>query len=199
MVPSGGTPGAGEASGPGTPVGGRYTALWVKQDGKWKLESLRESREEALPAETPQSSESLTSLEPLVGHWLGTSGNLTMQMSARWNSNKTFLHRELSIAAGGKPVFSGTQEIGRDPLTDTIQSWAFNSDGSRSVGAWGLDGNSWIVIAYGVAPDGKESSNTQIFKFPDKGTLVWKMIDASQAGQPLPNLEFTLRRQAGTK
>jgi hypothetical protein len=121
-----------------------------------------------------------------------------MQMTARWNSTKTFLHRDMSISADGKPVLSGTQEIGRDPLTDAIKSWAFNSDGSHNEGVWNLEGNSWMVLTAGVSPEGQEFSNRQTFKFLDKDTLVWKMKDANLAGQSFPNLEFTLKRKAAT-
>jgi uncharacterized protein (TIGR02246 family) len=190
------TSGASVAAASEAPLCGRFTALWVKQNGKWKLESLRESRDESIAAPPSKTSDSLSSLEPLVGQWSGSSGKLSMQMSARWNSTKTFLHREVSVSSDGKPVLSGTQEIGRDPLTDAIKSWVFNSDGSHGEGVWSLEGNSWMVLAAGVSPNGQECSSRQTFKFLDKDTLVWKMKDASLSGQPLPNLEFTLKRKA---
>ncbi len=189
------TPGAA----PNGSMAGRFIALWVKQNGQWKLDSLREFRSGAAPPAVSSGSDKLALLEPLVGHWAGTSGKLAMQINAHWNSTKTFLQRELSISSGGKPILSGTQEIGWDPNSQSIKSWTFNSDGCHGEGMWDLDGTSWIVVATGISRSGQATSNMQIFKFPDKNTMKWKLTDTSQEGPVLPELEITLQRQSAAK
>jgi hypothetical protein len=189
-----------ETTAPGTaPQPGRFNALWVKQNGKWKLDSLRESRSSAIPGPLPHATNDLASLELLIGQWSGASDKLSMQCSAKWNSRKTFIRRELSISDGGKELFGGTQEIGLDPASQSIKSWSFNNDGSHSEATWNIEGNSWVVATSGVTADGRPSSNTQIYKFPNKNTLVWRLIDGHVGDQPIPAMEFKLTRKAASE
>ena len=55
------------------PVQGRFTAIWVRRDGKWRLATVREAGSTRRPAD-PQ----LAELEWMVGDW---SGTLTRQRS----------------------------------------------------------------------------------------------------------------------
>ena len=183
-----------EISSASMPIKGRFSAIWVRQNDKWKLDSLRETRTATLP-----NSDHLASLEPLVGDWAGQAGNLNLRVSAKWNPEKTFLCRELTSLENGKASLSGTQQIGWDPISQQIKSWVFNSDGSRSEGVWSLEGNVWMVLATGVLPDGKPSKATHIFKFKDKDTLVFKSTNGSLDGQSIPDRELTLTRQRSPK
>jgi uncharacterized protein (TIGR02246 family) len=173
-----------------TPAPGCYSAMWVRQNGKWKLDSLRETRSETRP-----NAELLASLEPFVGQWSGEAGGLTLRASAKWNSGKTFLRRDFSASADGKELFSGTQEIGYDPVSQTIKSWSFNADGSHGEGIWSLEGNVWVELGTKVLPDGKIFSATQTFKFSDKNTLVWKLMTRDSEGQLVPTFEIKFARK----
>lgn len=117
-----------------------------------------------------------------------------VQVSAQWNAGKTFLHRELSITSGGKPVFSSVQEIGWDPHAQVIKSWGFNGDGGHGEAVWSLEGSDWLMQAAGVTVDDLPTTSTQICKFSDKNTLVWKLIDRTVGSERLPNLEVSLTR-----
>ena len=174
-----------------TPVPGRFTALWVRQDGRWRLESLRESRHQSADEE-----DHLAALEVFAGEWTGKLNQSTVRLSARWNATKTFLRREFSVATGGKPSFSGTQHIGWDGQAKQIRSWVFNDDGSHGEGRWSLEGSAWLVASSLFRPDGTTSASTQIYKFRDRDTLVWKSIGGDAAGEPLPDLEVVLQRAA---
>ena len=70
----------------------------------------------------------------------------------------------------------------------------FCDDGSLSEGLWSLEGNVWMVLSTRVLTDGRVSESTQIYKFPDKNTIVWKSIDGSIDGQPTDDFEVTLKR-----
>ena len=108
---------------------------------------------------------------------------------------QTFIRRELSISDGRNYRFGGTQEIGWDRASQSIKSWTFNNDGSHSEGAWNIEGNSWIVVTSGVTADGRPSSNTRIYKFPDKDTLVWRLIDGRAGDQSMPTMQFNSRER----
>ncbi|HTQ38202.1 MAG TPA: DUF4440 domain-containing protein [Pirellulales bacterium] len=171
------------------PITGHYTALWVKQSGRWKLDSLKEYR---TPAETSGSDE-LASLGVFVGEWSGKMNDSTIHISAKWDATKKFLRREIAIS-GGKVSLNGTQEIGWDPLAQHIKSWMFIDDGSYSEGLWSLEGTVWMEASQRVLPDGKISKATQVYKVPDKNTLIWKLIHGSVDGQPAQDFEVTLKR-----
>jgi ketosteroid isomerase-like protein len=178
---------------------GRFIALWVHDGDKWKLDKVVELRTDATGSATTELGSFQAELEPFVGQWSGSSGKMTMQVSAKWNSTKTFLIRELSITTDGKPTLSGRQEIGPDADSQEIKSLTINSDGSHSDGLWELEGSSWMVRAAGVSGDNRPSTSTQVYKFKDKDTMVWKLVDGETGGQALPKMEITLKRTAGPK
>jgi ketosteroid isomerase-like protein len=171
------------------PVKGHYTALWVRQNDRWKLDSLKESR----TATEVSGCEELASLDVFAGEWSGKINQSTVHISAKWDATKRFLHRVFVIAAE-KTSLSGTQEIGWDPISQHIKSWQFLDDGSYGDGFWSLEGTVWMDISSRVLPDGKTSRATQVYKFPDKNTLIWKMIRGSVNGQPASDFEVVLKR-----
>jgi uncharacterized protein (TIGR02246 family) len=165
-----------------------YTALWVRDSGRWKLDHVNETRIEA-KASTP----SLESLNIFAGQWSGESNKITIRVSAKWDANKKFLHREITLD-GGKAALVGKQEIGWDPLSQQIRSWMFSDDGSYSEGLWSMEGNLWMVLATRVLPDGRISKATHVYRFPDKNTVVWKSIQGTVDGQPTDDFEVVLKR-----
>jgi uncharacterized protein (TIGR02246 family) len=176
-------------AGKSSAVKGRFSAVWVRQNGKWKLDSLREFR-----LGTPPGPERLSGLEPFLGEWSGQSGNSTMHVTAKWNPGKTFMRRDISIASNGKVSFTATQQVGWDPIRQQIRSWVFDGDGGYGEGWWSLEGTMWMVLAQGVHANGKTSKATHAFKFIDRNTIVWKSMDASVDGQPSVDFEMTLTR-----
>src|SRR5262245_13261334 len=182
------------ASAGGAPVTGRYTALWVRENGRWKLDTVRATRA-APPAD---GSEQLASLDVFAGQWSGEIDKSTVRVSAKWDANKRFLRREFTIASGNASL-AGTQEIGWDPLSGRIKSWSFLDDGSYGEGLWSLEGNAWMIASTRVLPDGSISTSTQIYKFPDKNTMIWKSIHGSVDGQPTDDFEITLKRSQAAK
>ncbi len=169
-------------------VKGHYTALWVRQDGRWKLDNLKETR---LPSAS--SAEELASLAPFVGEWSGQLNDTTLHISAKWDANKRFLRREFSTSSGKSPL-AGTQEIGWDPIVGRIKSWAFLDDGSYTDGLWSLQGTVWMEVSSRVLPDGRIVKAVQVYKFPDKNTMNWKLIRGSVDGKPAPAMEIVLKR-----
>ena len=172
-------------------VKGRYTALWVRQNEKWKLDSLRET-----VLGTPVV-DRRPSLDVFIGDWAGEYNKSTIRVSAKWDADKKFLRREFTMGTGNISV-SGLQVIGWDSLTQQIKSWSFLDDGSRGEGVWSLEGNVWMEFATRVLADGRTSSSIQVYKFPDKNTMVWKVMRGSVDGQPAEDFQIVLKR-AGAK
>lgn len=172
-----------------TTVKGHYTALWVRQNDRWRIDSLKESR----MASEASGSDELGSLNVFAGEWSGTINQSTVHILAKWDATKKFLRREFSITSGNT-LLSGTQVIGWDPIAQHIRSWQFLDDGSFGDGLWSLEGTVWMEISSRVLPDGTTSNATQVYKFSDKNTLIWKLIRGSINGQPAAAFEVVLKR-----
>ncbi|MGO9114724.1 MAG: YybH family protein [Thermoguttaceae bacterium] len=170
----------------------RYSAVWVKQGGGWRLDSLRES---ALPS--PPRNPRLNDLAWLLGEFAGLAADGTqVVLSGTVSSDGNYLLREVIVTDPDHSVRSFRQRIGWDPLSGGLKSWTFDSDGGYSEGLWKRQGDSWIVNTSGVSPDGKRSSATSIHsQINDKG-FVFESVGATVDGKLCPDAKVKLLRQA---
>lgn len=176
------------------PARGRFTTVWVKKDGRWRMAALREGR-----IDTPATAARLADLDWMTGEWVGKSKDTTIEISAQWNPTGTFLVREMQVVKDGESIFSGTQRIGWDPLTQKIKSWMFDSAGGHGEGVWHKSGESWTVDATGVLPDGGRTSSTNVYTPDGPDSFTWKSSAGRTRGEPVPNIEIKLTRKAADK
>lgn len=184
---------------------GRFSAVWVRQDGGWKLAVLREAR-----GEPASGTETLADLEWMVGDWTvvddgetGKPGSAkpAIEMSVRWNPTKTFLLRDMKIAPPGAAADAAiqiTQRIGWDPLSDSIHSWVFSSDGGHGEAVWSRDDGSWVAQTTAVLPDGTQTSSLNIYSYDGKDRCVWRSLPTHVGGEHMPQVNMTLVRKPGT-
>ncbi len=117
---------------PGDPAGSsetnRYSVAYVKRDGKWLQDSLRDYplAESALELTAHQH---LQELEWLIGDWVDESDEAEVHTNCRWSVNQSFLLRSFQVRIRGQAAMSGSQRIGWDPRFKQIRSWVFDSDG----------------------------------------------------------------------
>lgn len=142
----------------GRPVAGRYTAIHVRQDGKWLLATVREWQTEV---ETNYSR--LQPLEWLIGHWAGSAPDHTIDTTFEWTKNKNFIKRTFGIKKGDEDftVTTGTQLIGYDASKEVIRSWLFDSDGGFSESIWALLENGVKGQSTSVLIDGSVAHSTE--------------------------------------
>jgi len=185
--------GVSEVSGdePGEPVEvGQFHATWVKQDGRWRLGSLSESRlDEIEPAR-------LTDLGWMTGHWSAASDKDQFHLHARWNATGTYLLRDTTIERDGATVFHSTQRIGRDPLTGKLRSWSFSDDGGYNQASWSGADDTWIEQVAGVAADGQTYKATNRVEFDGQGRFVLKTQQARMQGKAVPDREVVFTRSS---
>jgi uncharacterized protein (TIGR02246 family) len=176
----------------GTTDEGRYTAIWVKSDGKWRLRSARD-----LPSESSDASASspLKELKWLVGSWEAEKGAL--HLSVRQTLNQSFLAVDYKAKAG-EGEMSVMQLVGFDPLTNQIKSWTFDSLGGYSEGLWRRDGNTWTAEIAGVLPNGETGTAINSIRFVDDNTFIFQVRDRVIGGQPIPNSELKATRKAAS-
>jgi len=155
-----------------TASGSRFSAVVIKHDGSWLLESVRET---AVPVK-PKAQRALDELQWLVGSWEDIGEGVTASTHCFWSAGKSFLIRSHVVTfdtaissrpeAGNNgipdllPPGSGTHReiteiIGWDPQRRQIRSWIFTSDARFAEGVWSRDpdGTRWSVQLEGKGAD----------------------------------------------
>jgi hypothetical protein len=176
-------------------LAGRFTAIWVKQDGKWRLSALRETAE-ATPPGNPQ----LQALAWLVGEWTGAADDAVILISWHWSDGGNYLVGEYVIHRDGQAVAGGSQRIGWDPVAKQFKSWIFDSQGVSGEGLWRADGKRWLVDSTHVTADGKRAKSTATYTPGDDETIIWEVAgdwqapDAAASDVKLPTRRVEFRR-----
>jgi uncharacterized protein (TIGR02246 family) len=175
-----------------------YTALFVKQDGKWLLD--RVSEEETIPETAPPQSgyEHLKELEWMVGSWVDEDDHATIQTDCSWTKNKNYLTRSFAVVVRDQVDMAGMQIIGWDPVAKQIRSWVFDSDGGYFEGKWTKKDNRWQIQQTGNTPDGRTTSEVNMLAPIDDNTFTWRSVQRSVGGDLLPDVEeLTIVRKTG--
>jgi uncharacterized protein (TIGR02246 family) len=174
----------------------RYSAAYVKHDGKWLQDSIRDY---ALPTEASteiSAHEHLKVLEGLVGEWIDETDEAEVHTTCRWAENQSFLLRSFQVKVRGKEGMTGSQRVGWDPHLKQIRSWVFDSDGGFSDGLWSRDGNRWVIKTGGFLRDGRPASATNILTLVNRDTIKWASVDRTLGAEVLPDAEeITLVRK----
>jgi uncharacterized protein (TIGR02246 family) len=167
--------------GPGTTA--RFTAVLVKKDGEWYLQSVRDSV--AVP---PSNADRLEELEWLIGAWTGESekgqsGSATFH----WAENDNFIVSEFATTLNGIPVYGGTQWIGWDAIDKQIRSWSFYSGGGFGEAVWTKAGNQWSIKTTARTAAGEKVSATNVVTRTDDDHMTWQMTRLTVDGKLLPD------------
>lgn len=161
----------------------RYTAVHVRQDGRWLMASARDLADE------PTEEDQLKQLEWMIGDWVDESPDALIVTSAQWTDNHHFILSKFTIQVAGRPLMNGSQRIGWDPLAKVIRSWVFDSEGGFAEGIYSHDGNQWIVKLSGVTRDGKLASSTNTTTIISKDRLIWQSRDRMVGGEAQADTE----------
>lgn len=177
--------------GDGRSVSGRFTAVWVKHDGRWRLDSLREA-----VSQSASTNDRLQPLSWLLGEWAGVADDQAIVVSSNWSDSGNYLIREFAVHGESEDVVTGTERIGWDPVTSQIKSWSFDSQGGRGESTWNRDGERWIVESAKVMPDGKTAKVVSTYTPRKGGAFTWEVSRASVADKQLPPLLIEFKRAA---
>ena len=165
-----------------------YEAVHVREDGTWKIESVRE---QDLP--TPSSHyEHLRDLEWLVGEWVDEGDGDSVRLVCEWTKNRNFLTRSFAVSIQDRVELEGTQVIGYDAAEQKLRYWLFDSDGGYIEGNWVRDADEpdrWTITGSGVLAGGKRASMVNVMKKVDDDTFTWETISREIDGELLPNID----------
>lgn len=166
-----------------------YTAIYLKQNGKWLLERVTDEESESVAYHSK-----LKELEWMIGDWEAKSEDASVSLSCNWTTNKSYLKRSFTLVMGGESLV-GTQLIGWDPVAKTIRSWTFDQQGAFAEGTWTLNKEQWTIANKGYQADGTKVGMVNVMKVLDENSFSWKTIDRMAGGELLPSLpEVVLTR-----
>lgn len=162
----------------------RYSALYVRQDGKWLMATLKEWDAEE------DNRASVEDLAWLVGTWEGQGPEVKATTSYAWDEGKNFLNVKYNVASikDGKVISSGLQVIGVDPASGEIHGWTFDSAGGVGESTWTWDGSRWHIESHGTLADGSTSSALNLLAPAGKDAFTWRSVQRTQNGESLPDL-----------
>ena len=159
-----------------------FTAVLVKEDGRWVIDSLEES------SVSPESGRAtLRELEWLVGRWVDQTEGIDVETNVRWAPGGSFLIRSYSVNRDDGTDEQGTQVIAWDPRAKRIRSWDFDQDGSFGEGVWSRNGDEWMIKSNRTTADGGAASATYIVKPMSRDAMTVQIVGAELDGEPLPN------------
>jgi uncharacterized protein (TIGR02246 family) len=167
--------------GPGTEA--RFSAVRVKKDGEWYLQSVHDA-----VAHAPSNAEHLEGLEWLIGEWTGEAekGD-SSNASYEWVENQNFIVSSFATTLDGVAVAGGTQWIGWDAVEKRVRSWSFYSRGGFGEAVWTKDGDKWALTTTAKTADGKKVSATNIVTKTDDDHMTWQMTKLTVDGESLPD------------
>jgi uncharacterized protein (TIGR02246 family) len=169
----------------------KYTATFVKSQGRWLVASIRE-----LEDNSTSHHDRLKELEWLIGEWVEETGDAVISTKIAWSDDENYLLRSYEIRVDGKHHLKGTQRIGWDPLTKQFKSWVFDSQGGYGEGFWNRNGDQWSIKSSGVQSDGRTTSATQVLTRLSKDRLHWKSTDRTLGGETREDVaEYTMVRK----
>jgi uncharacterized protein (TIGR02246 family) len=172
-----------------------YQATHVKKGDRWVMTRVRSFNRVVL---SPY--DVLRELEWLVGDWIDESADSVVESSYRWDARKTFLLNDFSVRVSGQKVLTGTQRIGRDPLTKQIKAWVFDSEGGYAESLWSLVDDSWVINAKGVRSDGQVVTVTNQLTQLAEDRFRFDSADRVVGGERMPNLSvISVRRPPQAK
>jgi uncharacterized protein (TIGR02246 family) len=160
-----------------------YQATHVKKGDRWVMARVKSYNRIVL---SPY--DLLRELEWLVGDWIDESPDSLVESSYRWDANKMFLLNDFTVRVKGRKVLSGTQRIGRDPLSKQIKSWVFDSDGGYTESLWSSpEDDTWVIKAKGVRADGKVVTMTNQLTHLGKDRFRYDSVDRIAGEERMPD------------
>lgn len=164
-------------------VTSQYSSLYVQENGKWLIAMMKE-----FAMQKPQPT--LGELEWLIGSWEAVGPDQTVRTTYEWAANKTFLRAEFTITPKGadKPVSTGVQIIGYDPVDRRIRSWTFDSQGSYGHWYWFWDGTRWSIESEATLASGMEATSLNLLIPKGDSEFQWRSVERTMNGQMLPDV-----------
>lgn len=171
----------------------RFSAFYVRQDGKWLMALLKEWGDATTDAPD------LDDLKWLIGTWESDGSELTAKTTYEWAPNKKFIIAHYTVTpkkAGEKPN-TGTQVIGVNPASGMIHAWVFDSEGGIGESSWSWDGQRWAIDSSATLSDGSTSTALNFLARDGDNAFTWRSVQRTHNGVALPDLGTVKVKRVG--
>lgn len=168
----------------------RYTAIWVRKDGTWLLDGVRELAAPAISGRNP-----LQDLAWMIGEWASDDDGNSIRLKCTWSDDEHFLLREIDVNLSERGPLHVSQRIGWDARDRQIKSWTFDSQGGHGAGLWFRQAERWIVEAESILPNGSRSTGTNVYALHKTDTFTWQTTNAEIDGEAIPDRSVQMVRQ----
>jgi uncharacterized protein (TIGR02246 family) len=167
----------------GLPSSARFSAVLVKKDGEFYLESVRDS----IP-HPPSNAEHFEDIDWLIGEWTGEAEKgESAKASYTWAENRNFIVSSFATTVDGAPVVGGTQWIAWDAVDKQIRSWSFYSGGGVGEAVWTKEGDGWALKTTARTAAGKKVTATNLVTKTDDDHMTWQMTKLTVDGESMPD------------
>lgn len=160
-----------------------YTAVYVLNDGTWRIKQLIDT-----PIPNPAPGEMLSELAWMLGTWEERDGDAKIETTANWAGGGNYLTRNFKVTVGDDVAMQGWQIVGWDPVQKQIRSWMFDTEGGYQEGTWMRSGNSWNIKQAGYTPDGSTISSVSLLQRAGNDKCLWESTNRTLDGDPQPSL-----------
>jgi uncharacterized protein (TIGR02246 family) len=169
----------------GAAIASRFSALYVREGGAWKMALLKEWGDDT--TDRPD----LNDLAWLIGTWSTKHGDREATTTYEWaDGNKKFLKAHFTIkdTKENKVLSTGTQVIGVDPAVETIRAWVFDADGGIGESNWSWDGERWAIDSAGTLADGSHTTALNFIRRTGDDSFTWQSVKRTEDGESLPDV-----------
>jgi uncharacterized protein (TIGR02246 family) len=172
----------------------RFVAIWVKRDGRWLLDGVRE-----FAPHEPANGDRLRQLGWLLGDWAQEGSMEQIEATCRWSPDGNFLLREIRHDSPDGHKLTISQRIGWNPTTRQITSWNFDSEGGIGTGLWTRRGEIWAVESRGVLADGQSTSSSITYTRRGEDAMTLESTNSSVGDVKVPDLKIQLGKKSSSK
>jgi hypothetical protein len=175
------------------PNASRFSALLVRQNGKWQIAMLKEWGDETT------SRPSLEDLAWLIGSWETDGEAASARTTYQWTPTKAFIRVDYTVTPKkeGEEPSSGVQVIGVDPAVGFIRGWLFDADGGIGESTWVWDGDRWMIESVGTLADGSHTRAINFLKRSGNDAFTWQSVERTLGDEPQPDVApVTVKRAA---
>jgi uncharacterized protein (TIGR02246 family) len=169
----------------GPPSAARYSVVYVKQNGKWLIASVREAI--AVP---PTNAHKLEELAFLIGSWTeDVDKGGSAKASYAWDAFQNFIVNTFDLTMKDISIAGGVQWIGWDASIKKARAWSFFFNGGFGEGVWNKDGDTkWKIDVTGVQRDGAKVSATNMFTKIDDNHFSFQLVNVRVDGKSIPDV-----------
>jgi uncharacterized protein (TIGR02246 family) len=168
----------------GPPNSNRFSAMFVRQDGRWQVALLKEWNDETA------NKSKLEDLAWMIGAWKSEGSGIAAETKYEWAENKKFIRGKYTITNQKDKTLSsgGTQVIGVDPASGVIRSWTFDAEGGLGEASWAWNGDRWVIDSAGTLHDGTTTTATNLLQRQGDNSFTWRSVQRTHEGEKLPDL-----------